>query len=257
MTNIDIRMASMSNAGDLGLRALADLSSVAAGHDYRVIGGHMVNILCHVYPTAGTTNRSTADADAGVTTQVAAGFEFHQGLLGLGYQRADGNRWEAPTDNPDEVLAIDLLVPSTSGRPIETKYLGQDGYGFDAIQGLELALSCDPLVVTVHASFTEGDRRTFVVRVPDVEVAVVLKALAWSSRRKPKDIEDLGSLMAVVHQHHDRIRWRLDQPCAGARGDAARVLRDLYNKVDRRQPIEGLALQPHVFGALIQRYVHT
>lgn len=38
-------MFAASNAADLGLRALADLAEAAEGHDYRVVGGHMVHIL--------------------------------------------------------------------------------------------------------------------------------------------------------------------------------------------------------------------
>ena len=77
--NIDIFAA--SNAADLGLRALADLASASEGHSYRVIGGHMVHILTHVYPAPDAVARVTADADAGIETVVAAGDGLHENLL--------------------------------------------------------------------------------------------------------------------------------------------------------------------------------
>ena len=253
MTEIFIDAA--SNAADLGLRALSDLAAAAAGYEYRVIGGHMVHILSHVYPTVEATQRATVDADAGISTEVAGGPDLDKGLRDRGYTRVNGNRWEAPSGDPDNPLAVDLLVPSSSGKKLETKILGEDEHGFDAIPGLELALSSTPINVTVHARLHSGTSETFEVCVPDVEAAVVLKALAWDSRYAPKDIEDLSSLIAIVHHHRKDIVWRLDQPCRGARGDAARVLRGLFDAVDRGRRINGLRMPAAMFGAFIQRHV--
>ncbi len=89
-----------------------------------------------------------------------------------------------------------------------------------------------------------------------MEAAIVLKALAWDSRYAPKDIEDLCSLMAMVHHHREEIVWRLDKPCRGAKGDAARVLRGLFDMIDRGRRINGLHMPAAMFGAFIQRHVH-
>ena len=61
--------------------ALADLAAAACGQDYRIIGGHMVHILSHVYPTAAVVARVTADADAGMDAVVAGGADLHSNLL--------------------------------------------------------------------------------------------------------------------------------------------------------------------------------
>lgn len=253
----DIVVQSASNAADLGLRALADLAAAAAGLDYRVIGGHMVHLLTYVYPTSDAHQRATADADAGISPEIAGSPDLDTKLVGRGYTRVRGNRWEAPSGDPDHPLAVDLLVPATSGQGRETKFLGDKKFGFDAIPGLSLALHSQPLEVTVHAQLYNGDSTTFTVCIPDVESAVVLKALAWNSRHHPKDVEDLSSLMAIVHQHRDDLRvWKLDQPCTGSRKDAARVLRGLATMADKGQRITGLRMAHARFSALIQRYIH-
>ncbi|WP_041810966.1 hypothetical protein [Rhodococcus jostii] len=68
-----------------GPSALADLAAAAAGKNYRIIGGHMVHILSHVYPT-----------EAAVA-------------------RVRRTRMRAP-------LAVDLLVPLTTGPRMDTVY---------------------------------------------------------------------------------------------------------------------------------------
>lgn len=253
----EVFIDSASNAADLGLRALADLAAAAAGYEYRVIGGHMVHLLTYVYPTDEATQRVTADADGGISAEVAGDPDLDAKLVERGYTRVEGNRWEAPSDDPDSPLAVDLLVPATSGRGRETKYLGEGEHGFDAIPGLSLALHSQPLDVTVHARLHNGESTTFTVCIPDVEQAVVLKSLAWNSRHHPKDIEDLSSLMAIVHHHRERLEgWKLDGPCKGSRGDAARVLRGLAGMADRGQQIGGLRMAQARFSALIRRYVY-
>ncbi|TQC42629.1 hypothetical protein EEB14_47715 [Rhodococcus sp. WS4] len=107
-----VRIDAASSAADLGLRALADLAAAATGHNYRIIGGHMVQILCHAYPTEGTVARVTADADAGMDAVVAGGADLHANLLARGYERVRGNHYEAPSGE-DTPLAVDLLVPLT------------------------------------------------------------------------------------------------------------------------------------------------
>lgn len=249
----EVHLLAASNAADRGLRALADLAAAAHGSNYRVIGGHMVHLLGRVYPTAEQSARVTADADAGMDPVVAAGADLHEALVRRGYRRVRGNHYEASSGS-EGTLAVDLLVPSTSGRRWER--VEHDGRGFDAIPGLQLALSSEPLEVRVHARLTTDDTVVFDVPVPDVEAAVVLKALAWRSRRAAKDVGDLCALMTIVFEHrNDLAGWKLDTVRKGSRGDAARALYDLVAMIERHQQIEGLTMVPARLAALIRRYV--
>ncbi|WP_137722810.1 hypothetical protein [Prescottella subtropica] len=249
----EVHIIAASNAADLGLRALADLATAVDGNDYRIVGGHMVHILGHIYPTTEALARVTVDADDGMDVAVAAGPGLHRRLLERGYRQVHGNHYQAPSGY-DTPLAVDLLVPSTSGRRWEM--VVHNGRGFDAVPGLQLALNSAPLDVTVHAHLTTGEIQVFGVSVPDVESAVVLKALAWRSRLAAKDIADLCSLMAIVFEHRDTITgWRLDTVRKGSRGDAARALYELVAMIDRLHPIDGTTIAPARLAALIRRHV--
>ncbi|MFD9666727.1 hypothetical protein ACFWAY_34815 [Rhodococcus sp. NPDC059968] len=248
-----VRIDAASNAADLGLRALADLAAAASGKNYRIIGGHMVHILSHVYPTAAAVARVTADADAGMDAVVAGGADLHANLLARGYRRVRGNHYQAPSGD-DTPLAVDLLVPLTTGRRMDTVYVGE--HGFDAIPGLSLALAAPPVEVSVHAHLHRGDTLIFDALVPDVEAAVVLKALAWHSRSAAKDVADLCSLMAIVHEHKVRLTgWKLGTAQSGTRGDAARALYVLVAMIDRQQRIDGLTMPAARLGALVRAHI--
>ncbi|WP_305091633.1 hypothetical protein [Prescottella sp. R16] len=253
MTEIEIEVVAASNAADRGLRALADLAAAARGSNYRVIGGHMVHLLGKVYPTSETVARVTADADAGMETVVAADAGLHVALVERGYRRVTGNHYEAPSGG-ETPLAVDLLVPGTSGRRLErVEYAGR---GFDAIPGLNLALASDPVEVRVRAQLTTGEAVAFEVPIPDVEQAVVLKALSWRSRLAAKDVTDLCTLLVIAHEHRGQLPgWRLDTPRRGARGDAARALYELVSMVDRRRLVDGLVVPAGRLSALIRRHV--
>lgn len=108
----------------------------------------------------------------------------------------------------------------------------------------------------VHARLTTDDTVVFDVPVPDLEAAVVLKALAWRSRLAAKDVGDLCALMTIVFEHrNDLAGWKLDTVRKGSRGDAARALYDLVAMIERHQQIEGLTMVPARLAALIRRYV--
>jgi len=140
-----------------------------------------------------------------------------------------------------------------SGRRWEmVEYAGR---GFDAIPGLQLALLADPLEVRVQARLTTDELLVFDVPVPDVEAAVVLKALAWRSRLAAKDVGDLCSLMTIVFEYRDNLAWKLDTARKGSRGDAGRALYDLVAMIDRHQHIEGLTMVPARLAAIIRRHV--
>jgi hypothetical protein len=85
------------------MRALHDVATVAGGVEYRVIGGHMVRLLRHIYNVPGIP-RITSDADTGISVDVASTGDLHDRLVALGYQAERGNRYERGEQ------AVDLLV---------------------------------------------------------------------------------------------------------------------------------------------------
>ncbi|WP_157173914.1 hypothetical protein [Rhodococcus sp. JVH1] len=107
--------------------ARSRISLPPPGHNYRIIGGRRVQILRHAYPTEGTVARVTADADAGMDAVVAGGADLHANLLARGYARVRGNHYEA-LSGQDTPLAVDLLVPLTTGRRMDTVYVGDRGF---------------------------------------------------------------------------------------------------------------------------------
>lgn len=218
-----VKVISTSNAADLGYLALADVAAAAGGIDYRIVGGHMVQLLLHAYPTPSTVERSTADADAGINRPEAAGQELHRRLIGRGYEAESGNRYARDAGDGQQIV-VDLLVPGEAA--LRTEEIG--GRGFDAIPGLAFALSAEPLQVDVTALLFGGGDLEFSVRVPDAEAALVLKALAWKSRLADKDLVDIFTLMEIIHGHRESLsRWGYSDPAKagrGARRDAAAAL---------------------------------
>jgi hypothetical protein len=92
--------------------------------------------------------------------------------------------------------------------------------------------------------------------VPNVEAAVVQKALAWQSRSAAKDVGDLCSLMAIVHQDKARLAgWKLGTAQGGTRGDAAREFYVLVTMIDPQQRIDGLTMPTARFGALVRAHI--
>lgn len=229
-----ITVHSFSTAADNGYRALADLATAAEGTDYRVVGGHMVQLLLYVYPSAQAAVRGTSDADGGIPEPVAAGMKLHQALLSKDYTPTAGAHYIRGED--DDAVEIDLLVPMrTAGSRQEE--LG--GRTFDAIPGLSLALASDPLMLDVTAQLSEGEVLQFTVPIPNLEVAVVMKALATTTRSAPKDVYDLCTLFEIRHEHREALgAWRLSDPEAvskGTRKTAARVLHGMAEQGQRNK----------------------
>lgn len=253
-----INVLSTSNAADRGFRALADLA-VASEHlddgAYRVIGGHMVQLLQHAYPVPNWPLRGTADADAGMEQQtlVAAGPVLRRNIEDLGYRLSAGNRYTREVAG--DTLDIDILVPSfgTSHQTVEIA-----GFGIDGVPGLSLAINAPAVIVQAHVTLTSGDPIQFRVPVPGVESAVVLKALAWNARSAPKDVADLATLFEIVHRHReDLTSWRLDEAnVTGTRRDAAIALSRLTERVDRGHYDAAFppSASPARFSALIRRH---
>ena len=94
-----------SEADDLAFASLADAVRVIADMpEARIVGGHMVGLLLTAFPVPGLTVRRTTDADAGLSTAIAAGGDVTARLLDLGCTRVDGSRFVR------EGRMIDLLV---------------------------------------------------------------------------------------------------------------------------------------------------
>ncbi|MEN4464255.1 hypothetical protein ABFV47_25135 [Mycolicibacterium fortuitum] len=214
---VPVTVACTATADDNGMRALYDVSTVATDLDYRVIGGHMVRLLRHVYDVPGIP-RMTSDADAGIDEQVAVAGEFHNQLTALGYTDIRGNRYELGEQ------AVDLLVPIQvrAGRRI----IGQRA--FDGAPGLRLALASPPIQVAVTARLTDSTYLEFEVPVPDVEAAFVLKMLAWTVRHSDRDVKDIETVLEIVasQPQYCASPWRMHDPTVtqfGERKDAARA----------------------------------
>lgn len=229
-------MACTAVADDNGMRALRDVAAVAADIEYRVIGGHMVRLLRHVYKVPGIP-RLTSDADTGIDVNVASTGDLHDRLTALGYIAESGNRYVRGEQ------AVDLLVPAAAkpGKQI----IGERA--FDGAPGLRVALALPPIEIAVTARLTDGDMIEFEVPVPDVEAAFVLKMLARTVRDSERDLQDIETLLEIVasQPEYRASPWRLDDPKitrAGERGDAARVAAQMISSPPTRVPARVRAL---------------
>jgi len=238
MVALAATLIATSRADENALLSLSDLSSVIANEDALILGGHMVAIPQACFPTGSGTRRTT-DSDAGLSTQVAASGDIVKRLRALGYDNPDTNNRFLLGKDPEQRV-IDLLVPAPTQR-FESQEHG--GGAFDAVPGLHLALSGVGIAVEVRAILLDGSELPVPVRVPTVEAALVVKALAHAGRRAVKDIEDVHSLLEIANSY-DRVEiggWKLDaEPLTGARLDAGRALNALADGA-RSNPAVGEA----------------
>lgn len=184
----------------------------------------MVQLLLTAFPTPGTVERRTRDADGGLAPEAAASGEIHAALTERGYEArpAGGNRY-LRTLADGEALVIDLLVRDQHARS-QPVTIGE--HTFDSTPALLVPLTEDPIIIDVTALLTNGDELTFTTKVPTLEGAVILKAFAWDARKEPRDAVDLYNLLLVVREHRSEIgSWQLDKaPLQGTRLDAARSM---------------------------------
>ncbi|PRZ44330.1 hypothetical protein CLV47_101456 [Antricoccus suffuscus] len=251
-----IHIVSTSNASDLGLIALADLAVAASGTPYRVVGGQMVRLLTHIYPIPGVMERATTDADAGVDELTATGLGLHSALLDQGYTAESGNHYAKELVGQGR-LEVDILVP----RSVSAKTVRLGGRGFDPIPGLNFALARSPTCVEVNVNLQDGRLLRFVVPIPDVEAALVLKLLAWQKRLAEKDLRDVAALLEIAHAHRESFSqpWYLDDVARAARGerrDAALAAYQTADYLDRGGP-KDVHIQPARLRALIERHIRN
>ena len=238
-----VETVSTSQADDGAFRALADVARLTEDVDeVQVVGGQMVGLLLAAFPAPDMMLRRTAGADAAVSTQVAVSGRLHALLTSVGYAATFGNRYERWPG-----LAVDLLVPADNTR-FESVQLG--GRQFDSAPGLRLALNAVPITLDVGVTLLRGEHIAFTVRLPSVEIASILKAYAYESRRAAKDVSDLYNLLLVAHSNRaENIGgWRLAHtPPVGARLDAARTLHRLASVTGRNAVAEA--------GVPVERFV--
>jgi hypothetical protein len=233
---VSVVIACTAVADDNGMRALRDVATVAGDIEYRVIGGHMVRLLRHVYNVSGIP-RVTSDADTGIDVDVASTGGLHDRLTALGYIAECGNRYERGEQ------AVDLLVP-TVAKPGK-RIIGERA--FDGAPGLRLALALPPIQVAVTARLTDGDTIEFEVPVPDVEAAFVLKMLVRTVRDSERDLQDIETLLEIVasQPEYHASPWRMDDPKItklGERGDAAREAAQMISTRPTKVPARVRAL---------------
>ncbi len=242
-----VTIPSTSNADDLAFGALVDAVTVADGLDgFRIVGGHMVGLLLAAFPVPGLQVRRTIDADAGLSTELAAAGSVVERLRLAGYSPTAGNRFER------QGRTIDLLVESLGGR-FRPRSLG--GRQYDASPGFDLALLHPPITVETTLVFTDGSSTRVSVPVPTVELATLLKAYSVASRRAAKDLVDLSHLLEIRQHHgaHDVGGWGLDRtPAVGRRLDVARILRGIRGD-DPRFAVGDV--DPIRFTALVREHI--
>lgn len=202
-----------------------------AGGDYRLVGGHMVRLLLEVYPTPRAAKRSTTDADAALD-DVEVITHVSQHLIGAEFEKRDATLFVKQVAEDQEV-EVNLLMARSGPKPgLKPQYVPGLGQ-VDTLPELEFALLAPPLVIDVEAHLTDGSVLSYETRVPDLEVAVVLKAHSWTDRRSDKDLQDLFALLEI-REAHPRVRWMLSSaPLKGRRLDCGRIMSALARELAR------------------------
>lgn len=219
--------------GYRGQNAISETAAIQGIEDYRIIGGHMVRLLLLAFPAERSIPRSTVDADAGLgDVQLLASVDGQ--LRADGYIKSRGNSYAKELDD-GETISIDLLIPSDRPhpglRPVSVPGVGE----VDSLPAMSLVMRSQPVELSVQAHLTTGEILQYDVRVPGLDMALLLKVAAWKNRRSPKDITDIATLLEI-RQVHPELPWSLAAPpLRGRRRDAARSLHELEALLGRRQ----------------------
>lgn len=189
-------VTSLSRGEDGSYMAMADAvaAAVAAGADYRIVGGHMV--AAHVARSGlDLPSRETADADLALETRVLAGLDLVGALAARGYAQASGNRFTRRSG--DAELTVDVLVPADASRVRHNRPVGQ--LVVDEIPLLRYALARPPAEMTFTVLLASGGTLSMTVRFPDAVAALCLKVSAFDSRHEQRDALDVWRLLEVLH----------------------------------------------------------
>lgn len=251
---VQVHAISISDAlGYRGQQAVAQ--AVADRGDYRIIGGHMVRMLLHVYPTENAVLRSTTEADAALGS-IKVVEPVTQNLIAANFTKEGGNVL-FKVIGAEQRIEINLLLartgPAQGIRAQSVPGVGQ----IDTLPELRFALATPALVIDVEAHLDGTEVIEYQTRIPNLEAAVVLKAHSWKNRGSDKDLADLHSLLEIRNAHPD-IAWRLGDPdLIGFRKDTARILKDLAGKITRKNT--GFPVPSYLdrlrFAALVSRHI--
>lgn len=191
-----------SVAEHLGFIALSDAAEAMGEQDGRIIGGQMISLLVSRWEV--NLLRATQDADLGVRPAVVNTPDLTDRLLGMGYTRSAGNRFERPIeglpaqDGKPRNAVIDILVPSYQTRVRENRMFG-DHLVTTEVPGLASALQKPAIDLEVQVRMLDEESRTIPVRLPDEVGALILKLMARTVRDEDKDAVDVWRALEVCH----------------------------------------------------------
>ncbi|MEP7762368.1 hypothetical protein [Sanguibacter sp. 25GB23B1] len=198
MSTPSLALRSGSNASDAAWLAVRDVARIAAELDveYRLVGGNSVTLLAHLHGASHLApERETSDADMGVPYEVCADPRLLPQLLGLGYEREDGNRFVR--GDGDRTLVIDVLAPSYTSA-----FLTNQAHGdlvVDEVPGIRSALNLPATALRVEVTLTDGEVVPLEISLPHVHAALIIKAFAYPDRLASKDAVDIWRLLEAAN----------------------------------------------------------
>jgi len=185
---------------------MKDIANIITTHKIglQIIGGLMVELHTHAYPTTNFIERSTTDTDIGITTELAATGNIHNYLTNMGYKNISSNSYQKNQQK------IDILVPGYT-RNFAPKTLS--GRAFDAIPGLDIILNQPPTHHHIQLTTPEQKTTQIIIPTPNIESAIILKASTTQTRNNPNDIFDLYNLFTIKNNYTDKEigGWRLNE----------------------------------------------
>lgn len=216
-----VHLTSGSLAEDVGYETAMDIAFLCGelGIEYRLVGGLAISLIHAAHGSPGEVPpRQTADADLGAEDRVVAESGLDVTLLGNGYHQTEGNRFVKGEGELARV--IDVLIPTLGDRISTNVPCGP--MSVDAIPGLRLALSTEPLTLSLSVLLSTGETLEMSLDLPQVIPAIVLKAYAFAARSKEGDLLDLWRLFETArHAGMTAVDW---QPVHAQKRDGIRHL---------------------------------
>ena len=205
LTSVTLHASSM--ADDLGFVALGDVARVlgpGATVPYRIIGGQMVTALAARWGLGAALYRVTLDVDLGAPPKVVVERDLASRFSELGYTRVSGDRFTRQvhegaigSDRSEGNAVVDVLLPAYTRRPASNRQAG-DIVATEAL-GLAGALQRPPVVLELRLRRIGGQMLEAELCFPDEPSALVLKAFAARTRRKPTDYADVWRCLEIAY----------------------------------------------------------